>query len=289
MKIFVSSSFEDLKEQRAAAIRVLRQLGHEVVAMEDMVSGTAVPLLKVMRMVEQSEAYVGIFAWRYGYEPVMPNPGQGDVPNPLPPSMGPDKLSITHREYLRAVERELPIMAFLLDEHYPWPPHLIDGFDLAKPGGQPDAAKIRDLRLTLQTERVISFFTTPSDLEARVSAAVTVAGLTRQLDLLPAAAMPPNTGAAGDSYVLSGITQAIVDAGDQHRALKIDLLTDWWSTRLYLIAKLAERLTQARRILVVDSDARKATGASGSAVISENFIGQISTSGIISTLERDDV
>ena len=31
MRIFVSSSFEDLKEHRAAAIRVLRQLGHEVI------------------------------------------------------------------------------------------------------------------------------------------------------------------------------------------------------------------------------------------------------------------
>src|SRR5688572_21328286 len=30
MRIFVSSSFEDLREHRAAAIRVLRQLGHEV-------------------------------------------------------------------------------------------------------------------------------------------------------------------------------------------------------------------------------------------------------------------
>ena len=39
MRIFVSSSFEDLREHRAAAIRALRQLGHEVVAMEDMISG----------------------------------------------------------------------------------------------------------------------------------------------------------------------------------------------------------------------------------------------------------
>jgi Domain of unknown function (DUF4062) len=39
MRIFVSSSFEDLREHRAAAIRVLRQLGHEVLAMEDMIAG----------------------------------------------------------------------------------------------------------------------------------------------------------------------------------------------------------------------------------------------------------
>ncbi|MCB0125928.1 MAG: DUF4062 domain-containing protein, partial [Caldilineaceae bacterium] len=38
MRIFVSSSFEDLREHRSAAIRVLRQLGHEVLAMEDMLA-----------------------------------------------------------------------------------------------------------------------------------------------------------------------------------------------------------------------------------------------------------
>ena len=35
MRIIVSSTMEDLKEHRTAAIHVLRQLGHEVLAMED--------------------------------------------------------------------------------------------------------------------------------------------------------------------------------------------------------------------------------------------------------------
>ncbi len=72
MRIFVSSSFEDLREHRAAAIRVLRQLGHEVLAMEDMIAGSAAPLAKVLEMVDRSEAYVGVFAWRYGYVPAGP-------------------------------------------------------------------------------------------------------------------------------------------------------------------------------------------------------------------------
>jgi hypothetical protein len=99
----------------------------------------------------------------------------------------------------------------------------------------------------------VSWFTTPSDLEARVSAAVIMAGLTRQLDLQPAMALAANTGAPGDTSAESGITDAIMAAGDHQHALKIDLKTIWWSTRLYLIATLAQRLTQARRILVVDS------------------------------------
>src|SRR4030095_2209364 len=84
MRIFVSSSFEDLREHRAGAIRVLRQLGHEVLAMEDMIAGTAAPLPKVIEMVDRSEAYVGVFAWRYGYVPAraagLPAPAPTNIP-----------------------------------------------------------------------------------------------------------------------------------------------------------------------------------------------------------------
>ena len=37
--------------------------------MEDMIAGSAAPLTKVLEMVDRSEAYIGIFAWRYGYIP----------------------------------------------------------------------------------------------------------------------------------------------------------------------------------------------------------------------------
>jgi hypothetical protein len=173
MRIFVSSSFEDLKDHRASAIRVLRQLGHEVIAMEDMTAGSLAPLAKVLEMVDRSEAYVGIFAWRYGYAPQV-----GAEPPPVVAGATPGETSITAYEYLHAIERGLPIMAFLLDERWPWPPEFVDGFDETRAGAQPNTDKIRALRLALLQERVVSWFTTPTDLEARVSAAVTTAGLT---------------------------------------------------------------------------------------------------------------
>jgi uncharacterized protein DUF4062 len=279
MRVFVSSSFEDLREHRAAAIRVLRQLGHDVVAMEDMTAGSAAPLFKVLEMVDRSEAYVGIFAWRYGYTPTTsdpPPPGRPAVPAVPGPVSG--QTSITHHEYLRAVERKLPVLAFLLDETYPWPPRLVDGFDPATTTAQ-NTANIRALRAALQQERVVSWFTTPSDLEARVSAAITMAGLTRQLDLQPATALDPMAGVAGDSSAEKGITDSIKEAGDQRRAVKIDLKTEWWSTRLYLIAALAERLSQVRRILIVDSKPRQ-----GAAPDNERFVGLLSTASIIATI-----
>jgi len=248
MRIFVSSSFEDLREHRAAAIRVLRQLGHEVLAMEDMIAGSATPLAKVLEMVDRSEAYVGVFAWRYGYVPSQAADPQVPAPINIPPAADAvaGETSITHYEYLRAVERKLPVMAFLLDEHYPWPPQLIDGFDKTRAQAPANADRIRALRQVLQQERVVSWFTTPSGRSAEM-----------------------------------GITSAIIAAGDHQRALKIDLATTWWSTRLYLIASLAQRLTQARRILVVDT---KADGALPAPPAAERFVGQLSTSAILSTI-----
>lgn len=285
MRIFVSSSFEDLREHRAAALRVLRQLGHEVVAMEDMVAGTVAPLAKVLDMVDRSEAYVGLFAWRYGYVPKAAAPGANrpvGAAAALPAIAGavPGQTSITHYEYLRAKARGIPILAFLLDEKMPWMPGLVDGFDPARPDAPENTARIRALRNELQTEKVVSWFTTPSDLEARVAAAVTMAGLSRQIDVQPAATMG---GGAGDASVLDSaggsIAFAIGAAQARQKVFKIDLRDPWWSTRLYLIAALSERLTQVRRILVVRSDP-----PAGAELPNAAFVGQIATATVIATI-----
>ena len=274
VRIFVSSTFEDLSEHRSAAIRVLRQLGHEVLAMEDLVAASAAPLTKVLEMIDRSDAYVGIFAWRYGYVP-------GRDFSPAPQTQAPPvkdakwgETSITHYEYLRALERKLPVIAFLLDERCAWPPQLIDGFDTTNPDAPKNADRVRALRLELQQQKIVSWFTAPTDLEARVSAAVTMAGVTSQLNLQAATALAANSG-TGDSDSSGGMSFAIVDAvANQQQALKIDLATVWWSTRLYLIAALAERLTRVRRILIVKRSSPSA----------EEFIGQISTATIQSII-----
>lgn len=256
MRIFVSSTFEDLREYRAAAIRVLRQLGHEVLAMEDMVAGSATPLTKVIEMVDRCEAYVGVFAWRYGYVPKASDPPARKRVAAVPPAVKDaqyGQTSITHYEYLRARQREVPILAFLLDERTPWPPALVDGHDFGA-GAPLNAERIRALRAELQEEKVVAWFSTPADLEARVAAAVTMAGLSRQIDLKEAVSLGRNAGTAAvtDSGGRS-VVDAVGQADAEQRVFKIDIGDEWWSTRLYLIAALGQRLTQVRRILIVQS------------------------------------
>lgn len=260
MRVYVSSTFEDLKEYREAVIRILRQLGHEVVAMEDYVAASALPLEKVLDDVRSCNIYIGIFAWRYGY---IPTTFQTDQ---LPPGAVSGQTSITECEYLQAKASNLSVLAFLLDERAPWPPHLIDAF-----AGEGSEEKIRQLRSTLQRERIVSYFTKPEDLEARASAAVTTEGMTQQVrlnlirpadpQLLRSVSSPL---VVADSSYSGEIWDAVVNARNS-RVVTIDIETEWWSTRLYLLAVLAERLTQIRRILVVERS---------------NFVGLLSTTAI---------
>ena len=267
MRIFVSSSFQDLQDYRIAAIRVLRQLGHEVVAMEDFVAASEVPLKQMLDKVKRCELYVGLFAWRYGFVPQKHTGAnaQPTIPNVLGATYG--STSITHYEYLYAKEKKIDCLAFLLDERVPWPPHLVDGFSTLDPAAPKDSTAIRSLRTALQLGAVVSYFCNPNDLEARVSAAVTVAGMSRQVRLnLAGVGWAIDT--VNDSAPEQGIRQTISGAGLQ-RALKIDLNTTWWSTRLYLASALAERLTHVRRIVVTRGD---------------EFVGLLSTQWIMATL-----
>ena len=58
VKVFVSSTSTDLANFLAAAIRSLRRLGLEVVAMEDFTATTSVPLDRVLKLVREVDAYV---------------------------------------------------------------------------------------------------------------------------------------------------------------------------------------------------------------------------------------
>src|SRR3954453_7566538 len=74
LRIYISSTFEDLKEHRRRVYGQLRALRHDVIAMEDYVAADERPLDKCLRDVRESDIYVGLFAWRYGFVPRVRNP-----------------------------------------------------------------------------------------------------------------------------------------------------------------------------------------------------------------------
>jgi len=105
---------------------------------------------------------------------------------------------------------------------------------------------------------MVAFFKSPEDLEARVSAAITTVNMSARVavNLLdPDAATPVDLQIVSqgeevrDSF-RDNFVDAVVKAQSQ-RIVRIDIASTWWSTRLYLLAYLVERLTSIRRILIL--------------------------------------
>jgi hypothetical protein len=260
VRVYVSSTYEDLHEHRNAVARVLRQLGHEVAAMEEYVAEGTRPLAKVLEDVAASDVYVGLFAWRYGYVPAT-GPAVGDAV--------PGESSITEYEYRQALASGKPVVIFLLNERVAWPVHYIDRDPVS-------AEALRQLREELQREHLVSFFDTPEALATQVAVAVSTQGLrdkVRDQLISPVGAQLMQAftmgGTLNDSHTMP--IMDLLTAARPEQAVAIDISTLWWSTRLYLLAALGQQLGMLQRIVIFDGDA---------------FVGLISTTMVRNTLRR---
>jgi len=153
--IYLSSTYEDLKDYRKAVFDALRKAGYQVFAMEDYVATDKRPVEKCLEDVAQSDIYVGIFAFRYGYVPP-------------PEHNNPEGLSITELELRKAESLRKPRLNFIAGNDAP----LSRKFDDTWTGEANSGAKIRRLREYLSTEYMDSFFTSPDQLAGLVLAAL---------------------------------------------------------------------------------------------------------------------
>ena len=142
MKIFISSTSYDLKDYREAVIGALQHAGETPVCMEHIGAAVGRPLDKCMQMVKDADAYVGIFARRYGY-----------VPHGRSRSM-------THIEYEEARKLNKPRFIFLLDESADWP----RGYEDVGP----QAERAKRLRSKLQAEHWPEEFPASADKLASI-------------------------------------------------------------------------------------------------------------------------
>ncbi|MDH2427620.1 HEAT repeat domain-containing protein [Sphaerisporangium sp. TRM90804] len=143
-KAYVSATYRDLVQERAAVRQALEGMRVHGVAMEAYVADTRPPLEKCLRDVRECDLYIGVFAFRYGYVP------DGET------------RAITELEYRAAVEAGIPCLIFLLHEDAPRPRSMIDR----------DSTKIDALREELARAHGVSFFSTPEELARQVATAV---------------------------------------------------------------------------------------------------------------------
>jgi hypothetical protein len=260
VKVYISSTYQDLIEYRAAADRTLRRMGHDVIGMEQYVAEGSKPVERCKADVRAADVYVIVIAWRFGFIP-----GRNAAPA--------DLRSITEIELDEAKASGKPVLAFLLDPEAPWPPNRVDAMG-AELGAGNDVARLRAL---LGTDYLSGIFRTPDDLASQVAAAVSAQGLTRHMvdrvlgltSVVGTEMDPFATGAAAvnDSSMIS-IQWMIQNSGNSRAVvLPIDEGERWWSTRLLILASLLHNLTAVRQIVFCDAAGRFIGMGSPSAIV----------------------
>jgi hypothetical protein len=231
--IYISSTIEDLREYRATVTDFLSRCGYEVASMERYGARDDRPRSACEKDVADSDIYVGIFAWRYGYIPSDDNPEQR---------------SITELEYLAAADKTRLI--FLLADDFPWKSSLRDAENSADGG-----ARIRDLRKRLRSERWVAQFGSPDDLAKQVLTSINQSESSKRLegvdilgDLQTAAEMGPSMFVnMKDRFAQLGKTEFL--------AIRIEPKV-WWNSRLHLAAALASDFTEIKQFLILDGAGR---------------------------------
>jgi hypothetical protein len=98
LQVFVSSTFEDLKPERQAAVSAILTAGHIPAGMELFTAGDESQMDVIKRWIDESDVYMLILGGRYGS--VEPNSGK----------------SYTHLEYEYALQIRMPFFACVVSE-----------------------------------------------------------------------------------------------------------------------------------------------------------------------------
>ena len=239
MKVYLSSTFLDLNHHRETVALALRKAKYDVTMMEEYVARDEVVEIACQGDVSGCDAYVGIFAWRYGYVPEDNNP---------------EKKSVTELEYSTAAQGKIPCLLFLLKDNAEWPKELKDA----------DLDKISDLRARLR-KRCAAYFAAPNDLAVEVLAALRVLESTKFAKQLEAIEIIQQGQELGPSYLMN--IKAKMHALKEAALIEFQIgPTPWWNTRLHLIAALTQEFGATRELVFVDAERRFLAMASPSEV-----------------------
>jgi hypothetical protein len=215
----ISSTARDLPAHRKEVMDACLRQGMFPMMMEHLPASDAEAVSASLKMVDEADIYVGVFAHRYGYVPKDSNP-QG--------------ISITEMEYNRAAARKIPRLIFIIDKNHPLSDFTINDIDTGE-----SAAQLAQFKSRVETENIVNYFNSPADLRAHV---INSLSQHRQPDLqtfhyvsdIPA---PPEAFIAHPYTLLQ--TNRLVG-----RQPELNLLTDW-------VAKPTSQIYQAHILNIV--------------------------------------
>lgn len=143
-QIFISSTYEDLKEERRIVFEQIQNLGHIPVGMELFQAGNDSQWTYIKRKILECDYYTAVVAERYGSEK--------------------DGKSYTQLEYEFAVENGIPVAAFLLKD--------VSRKQVPVSKAEPEKIdKINNFRRICE-EKLVQYWHDPSELGAKVLTAL---------------------------------------------------------------------------------------------------------------------
>lgn len=140
MRVFLGSTYLDLRDHRTSTIEALTGLSVQVDAMELWFARPEDSLSVCLQRVEEADVYVCVVAMRYGARKRFK--------------------SFTHLEYDHARRLGKRCLVFVIDDGYPVPTRFVD-FGFA-------AWRLRRLKAQLRRNHLVSHFGSPDDLAHRV-------------------------------------------------------------------------------------------------------------------------
>jgi hypothetical protein len=140
-QIFVSSTFEDLKAERELVIKAILEMGHIPVGMEMFSAGDEQQWKLIQTQIDDCDYYIIISAFRYGSL-------DGEI-------------GYTEKEYDYAVQKELPVLGFVIEEGVSWPADKVDKNPVK-------VEKLESFKNKIKS-RLVSFWKDKNDLYGKVS------------------------------------------------------------------------------------------------------------------------
>jgi len=172
--VFISSTSRDLQEYRDAVAKVILRLGMYPIDMATFNPTDRNALQLCYDKVQEAEIFVGIYAYRYGYAPdgsVTCTTTDGEE------HQGDGETGITHLEYQWAIERNLPMLLFVVDEDAPWSPKFIED--------EPGKSRLKSFKNDIMSKHVVGFFNSPDNLATQVATGLSETGKQFQLGSTP--------------------------------------------------------------------------------------------------------
>lgn len=211
MKVFLSSTAQDLAPYRRVADDTILRLSQESIAMERFGPLPGAPVTECERKAGESDVVVCIVAHRCGF---IPEKGRG---------------SITRREVQAAKAAGKAVLVWIVAEDYPWTEAkeqdlLVDPAVVADPARVAEVAKgvqaLLDFKAWLRGTFVCEAFTTPNDLGRKI--ALTLGGYVRN----QAGRQAPAAPARGELRIVHALQPAPHFHG---REALVQELQDWVS------------------------------------------------------------